>query len=131
MDAPSPHIGPGASRPVGAGTIREPDRLALSRVAVDTAPVTRATATLGGLAALVLSLTALGFAMFATADGSTLGGLAKAVVLALSGGAIASACGGLAVATEGIPSRAWLLHGLAVLLAGMSYVVALAIAETA
>ena len=92
--------------------------------------MTRATATLGGVAALALGLAAFGFAMFATGDGSALGDFAKAVVLALSGGAIAAACGGLAVAIEGIPSRAWLLHCAAMLLAVMSYVVALAIAET-
>jgi hypothetical protein len=93
--------------------------------------MTRATAVLGGLAALAITVAAFGFAMYATGDGSSLGRLGKAVVLALSGSAIAAACDGLAVAAEGIASRAWLLHGLAVLLAAMSYVVALGIAETA
>lgn len=94
-------------------------------------PVTRATAVLGGLAALLITLAAFGFAMFATSEGSALGGLGKAVVLALSASGIAAACGGVAVAAEGIASRAWLLHALAVLLAGASYVVALSIAEMA
>lgn len=105
--------------------------LAPSAFIADSRPVTRATAVLGGLAALLVTLASLGFAMYATGDGSVLGGLGKAVVLAMSGSGVAAACGGLAVAAEGIASRAWLLHGLAVLLAATSYVVALSIAEMA
>lgn len=51
--------------------------------------------------------------------------------LALSGTAIAAACGGLHVASQGIPSRSWLLHGMAVVLAVTSYALALGIAENA
>ena len=58
--------------------------LALSGSVADTRPVTRATAVFGGLAALLVTLASLGFAMYATGDGSVLGGLGKAVVLALS-----------------------------------------------
>jgi hypothetical protein len=93
--------------------------------------MTRATAVLGGLASLVVALAALAFALWATSAGTVLAGLAKAVVLALAAGGIAAACGGLRVASQGIPSRSWLLHGLAFVLACTSYIVALAIAETA
>ncbi len=93
--------------------------------------MTRATALIGGLAALALALPAFGFALWTTADGSVLGEFGRAAVLALAGAAIAAAFGGLTVATRGIASRAWLLHGLSVLLAVSSYVVALGLAETA
>ena len=86
---------------------------------------------LGGLAALVLALAAFAFALWATSAGSVVAGLGKAVVLALAGGGIAAACGGLNVASQGIPSRSWLLHGLAFVLAVASYAIALGIAETA
>ena len=91
----------------------------------------RTTALLGGLAALVLAVAAFVFALWATSAGSVVAGLGKAVVLTLAGGGIASACGGLNVASQGIPSRSWLLHGLAFLLAVTSYTIALGIAETA
>ena len=63
--------------------------------------------------------------------GSVVAGLGKVVVLALSGTAIAAACGGLHVASQGIPSRSWLLHGMAIVLAVASYALALGIAENA
>jgi hypothetical protein len=97
----------------------------------DKSTVTRATALIGGLAALALALTAFGFALWATGDGSVLGGFGRAAVLAFAGAAIAAAFGGLAVATRSIASRAWLLQGLSVLLAVLSYAVALGLAETA
>ncbi|MGH2920129.1 MAG: hypothetical protein ACRDLS_16240 [Solirubrobacteraceae bacterium] len=93
--------------------------------------MSRAIAVLGGLTALVLALAAFGFALWATDEGSVLGGIGKAAVLALAGSGVAAACGGLAVASQGIPPRAWLLHGLAVVLAVASYALALGIAETA
>jgi len=40
---------------------------------------------------------------------------------------VTAACGGLAVALNGIAARAWLLHGVAVLRAAVSYVIALGI----
>ena len=89
----------------------------------------RETAVLGGLAALVVALAAFAFALWATSAGSVVAGLGKAIVLALAGGGIAAACAGLSVASQGIPARSWLLHGLAVLLAVTSYTLALSIAE--
>jgi hypothetical protein len=93
--------------------------------------VERTAAILGGLAALVLALAAFAFAFWATSAGSVIAGFGKAVVLALAGGGIAAACGGLNVASQGIASRSWLLHGLAFILAASSYTIALGIAETA
>ena len=89
--------------------------------------MTRPTAMLGGLAALA----AFAFALWATSAGSVVAGLGKVVVLALAGTAIAAACGGLHVASQGIPSRSWLLHGMAIVLAVASYALALGIAENA
>lgn len=97
----------------------------------DKSTVTRATALIGGLAALAIALMALGFALWATGDGSVLDGFGRAAVLALAGAAIAAAFGGLTVATRGIASRAWLFHGLSVLLAVLSYYLALGLAEIA
>lgn len=106
--------------------------LTLSAVSTsDTSVVTRSTATLGGLVALVIAVAAFAFALWATSAGSVVAGLGKAVVLALADGAIAAACGGLSVASQGIASRSWLLHGLAVVLAVLSYALALGIAENA
>jgi hypothetical protein len=77
------------------------------------------------------ALASLGFALLATGADSVLGGLAKALVLALACAGVAAASGGIAVARNGIPARAWQLHGLALLLAAVSYVVALGVAESA
>ncbi len=115
-----------------AGTCRPAKpSLALWWIGADKSTVTRATALIGGLAALALALLAFGFALWATGEGSVLGGFARAAVLTLAGAAIAAALGGLTVATRGVASRAWLLHGLSVLLAVSSYAVALGLAETA
>ncbi len=88
-------------------------------------------AQLGGLFALIVALAAFAFAMWATGDGSVVTGLGKAVVLGLAGGGVAAACFGLNVATQGIPERSWLLHGMAVVLAIASHTLALSIAEHA
>ena len=77
------------------------------------------------------SLASLGFALWATGADSVLGGLARALVLALACASAAAASGGIAVARNGIPARAWQLHGLALLLAAVSYVAALSVAEAA
>jgi hypothetical protein len=84
----------------------------------------------GGLSALVIALTAFAFALWATSAGSVVAGLGRVVVLALAGGPVAAAaCAGLHVASQGIPSRSWLLHGMSVVLAVASYALALGIAE--
>jgi hypothetical protein len=44
---------------------------------------------------------------------------------------IAAASGGIVASFRGVTPRVWLLHGVAVVLAAASYVLALGIAETA
>ncbi|WP_354697256.1 hypothetical protein [Paraconexibacter sp. AEG42_29] len=75
------------------------------------------------------AIVACGYALWATGEGSPIGQVGQAIVVALAGGAVVAALSGLAVATADDSQGAWRLYLFAVALGSASYLLLLVIAE--
>ncbi|WP_354697264.1 hypothetical protein [Paraconexibacter sp. AEG42_29] len=75
------------------------------------------------------AVAACGYALWATGEGSSIGQMGQAIVVALAGGAVVAALGGFALATTDESQGAWRLYLLAVALGGASCLLLLSIAE--